>query len=499
MHLRSLCLTFANLHAYTLSTPLLPFLYETRTLQAKSLFIKARRPSSCIYQNHRNFCATSRSRLPNDKPRSDHNIPFEGIPTHLHEPSPTPTPLPFLKPNRESTITASEQSTFDRIFADLAQSTAKEDPEDELINDDLEDEVEDGANLQTIFDAAIQQLSIREDRYAEAEERNRLKFAERPLARAFNVISDKDSIWGRSGEVGDDYEVLATAHRAHEKKVYGMLDNVETDIELWRVLETEVFSLVEVFKARREKEEREAAQAAKKPKNVVGRRKKKEKEEDTKEVPNILSTSDALAPNALLSILQANYGSYCLHAMRLLRTRFLTSPYTLYLLPTIKRLGPISYVLGASTHLFNEILFIKWSQYSDLHGIADLMVEMGAQGVEANEVTLRLLWVIGKTRDKGRAGEQGWAMKAWWGMGGPVEGWKRIKGVSRRARHEVFEQKLRMATERGEEVGMDEGAEEQERTTLDIGENVSVAGRRKAGEAPPIRKVRLLVVRPIGI
>jgi len=84
-------------------------------------------------------------------------------------------------------------------------------------------------------------------------------------------------------------------------------------------------------------------------------------------------------------------------------------------------------------------------------------------------------------------------------MGGPVEGWKRIKGVSRRARHEVFEQKLRMATERGEEVGMDEGAEEQERTTLDIGENASVAGRRKADGAPPIRKVRLLVVRPIGI
>lgn len=467
-------------------------------MQAKSLFIKARRPDSCIHQNHRNFCATSRSRLPNDKPRSDHNIPFEGIP------SPTPNPLPFLKPNRESTITASEQSVFDRIFADLAQSTAKEDPEDELINDDLEGEVEDEASLQTIFDTAIQHFNVREDRHAEAEERNRLKVAERPLARVFNIVSDKDSIWGKSGEVGDDYEVLATAHRAHEEKVYGMLDNVETDIELWRVLETEVFSLVEVFKARREEEEREAAQAAKKPKNGVGRRKKKEKEE-TKEAPNILSTSDALAPNALLSILQANYGSYCLRAMRILRTRFPTSPYTLYLLPTIKRLGSISYVLGASIHLFNEILFVKWSQYSDLHGIADLMVEMGAQGVEANEITLRLLSVIGKTRDKGRAGEHGLVMKAWWGMGGPVEGWKRIKGVARRARHEVFERKLRMATERGEEVGMEEGteehegAEEQERTTPDIGEDVPIAGRRKVGEAPPIRKVRLLRVRPIGL
>lgn len=495
MHLRSICVTSTNLQAYILSTSLLPFLYQTRTSQTKSLPKKPLRPSSNVRINYRSFCTTPRSRAFNGKPRSDHNIPFEGIQSHLHEPSPTAPALPFLKPDRESTITASEQSIFDSIFADLAQSKAKEDPEEMIMNNDQDDEVGDEANLRTIFDAAIQDLSRREDRYAEAEERNRLRFADRPLTRAFTIISDKDSIWGRAGQVGDDYEDLATAHRVHEKKVYGMLDKAETDIEIWRVLETEIFSLVEVFKARRKEEEHKAAEEAKKTKKGIGRR-KKEKEE-TKEAATILSTSNALAPNVLLSIIQANYGSYCLRAMRLLRRNFPTSPYTLHLLPTIKRLGPISYVLGASTHLFNEILFIKWTQYSDLHAIADLMVEMGTQGVEANEVTLRLLRAIWKMREKGRAGEHGEAMKAWWDMGVPVEGWMRITGVWRRARHEVFSQEVRAAKARGEEVGMDEGAEEREPTNLDTGEDIPILGLKVAGDAPRVRRVRTFGVNRI--
>ena len=220
MQSQSSFLATANLHLHISSNSLLPFLYQTRTLQAKPFSRKARQPSSYVPRHHRSFYTTPRLQAPDGRPRRDQNIPFEGIPSLPDGSSPAASePLSFLKPDRKSTITASEQAIFDRIFADLSQPSSNEDPADEIIDDGLDDQVEDGNDLQSIFDGAIKNLRLQEERYAETEERNRLKFASSPPVRAIGGISDKDSIWGRQGEIGEDYEDLSAAHRAHETKV----------------------------------------------------------------------------------------------------------------------------------------------------------------------------------------------------------------------------------------------------------------------------------------
>ena len=131
----------------------------------------------------------------------------------------------------------------------------------------------------------------------------------------------------------------------------------------------------------------------------------------------------------LLSVMQKNYGEYCLSAMRLLRREFPSSPYVLRLLPTIKQLGHISYVLGASTALYNEILIIKWTQYTDLDGIADLVTEMLHKGVDVNEVSINLLVAVAKERQRALSadGDVDQASKAWWRLSGVQESWNRVR------------------------------------------------------------------------
>ena len=106
----------------------------------------------------------------------------------------------------------------------------------------------------------------------------------------------------------------------------------------------------------------------------------------------------------LLRFLQANYGSCLLHAQRILRISLPHSPYALALLPAIKDLGPISYVLGASTDLYNELLFIRWKHYRDLHGCADLLAEMLSQGLQVSTHTLFVWKDVERTRIRERSG-----------------------------------------------------------------------------------------------
>jgi len=164
-----------------------------------------------------------------------------------------------------------------------------------------------------------------------------------------------------------------------------------------------------------------------------------------KDVPSTTPTSVALPTNTLISILQSNYADYLLSALRLLRRHHPTSFYALYLLPHMKRLGPISYVLGASTGLYNEILFLKWTQFSDLHGMADLMQEMFNQGIETNEVTMVFIRRLNSRRRYGRMGRFGLVLQKWWNMRGNVEGWKRVWGMYEQIKREQRERAERDA------------------------------------------------------
>ena len=249
---------------------------------------------------------------------------------------------------------------------------------------------------------------------------------------------------------------LAKAAEKHKNAVSRSLERASTDVEIWGVLEREVFSVVselnekieEDKRARRkEMEVEEAKERSKKMegageelgKHLVKKREGKVKREEIIE----REVSMALATNELFFILQENYAEYLLRALRLLRSHHPTSNYALYLLPTIKRLGPISYVLGTSPGLYNELLFLKWTEYSDLHGMADLLQEMMDKGIETNSVTMVLLARLRRLRRYGRLGKMGPVVQHFWHMRGTQESYRRIVGLDARAKEEELQREER--------------------------------------------------------
>ena len=74
-------------------------------------------------------------------------------------------------------------------------------------------------------------------------------------------------------------------------------------------------------------------------------------------------------------------------------------------LKELKALGPVSYIYGATTALYNELLWVKWRAYGDLLGVSELLTEMERGGVQFDEVSSTLLSIIiGSNQKEGSVG-----------------------------------------------------------------------------------------------
>lgn len=82
------------------------------------------------------------------------------------------------------------------------------------------------------------------------------------------------------------------------------------------------------------------------------------------------------------------YPTYLLNALRLLDTQFArSSPLALHILPRVKELGPASFVLGVSTPFYNELARILWNRYGDPTAVFNLLEEMRVAGLYCDEGT----------------------------------------------------------------------------------------------------------------
>jgi len=462
---------------------LFPFLYSTQTLLSLQRPKRASRTPSnhCISRRSLSFIPRRQAGAyntwrPNENPfednvfakarpsrSSDADVPFEDVESQFEK----------AGHSKKSTMTPTEKAIFDRIFKDIDQSSA-ENPEEELAVDEQDVESYPYEDLNSIFDRAIQDLRAREEQKAEAAAR----FQQRPppaYERAVDqllILKDtsglspraflrplrlaNDVALGGEANMQENEEVLKKACDDHRALVSSLLERATTDVQVWSLLEKEVFSLVKQLDAQIKVDEK-ARKAVEREEKKLAKQKSKEEANATKDdvltgdqgalkdVPSTTPTSVALPTNTLISILQSNYADYLLSALRLLRRHHPTSFYALYLLPHMKRLGPISYVLGASTGLYNEILFLKWTQFSDLHGMADLMQEMFNQGIETNEVTMVFIRRLNSRRRYGRMGRFGLVLQKWWNMRGNVEGWKRVWGMYEQIKREQRERAERDA------------------------------------------------------
>ncbi|KAK3290180.1 uncharacterized protein B0H64DRAFT_413576 [Chaetomium fimeti] len=86
------------------------------------------------------------------------------------------------------------------------------------------------------------------------------------------------------------------------------------------------------------------------------------------------------------------YPAYLLNALVLFDTQFArSSPLALHILPRVKELGPASYVLGVSTPFYNELARLLWNRYGDPTAVFNLLEEMRVVGLYCDEGTRQVV------------------------------------------------------------------------------------------------------------
>lgn len=421
------------------SSTFFPFLYQTRTLQPH---LSPTKHWKRISRTHRSFGTTWGNQGRARRLPSDDHIPFEVDELHgaNDEPDPSFRSHDKAASRRDSTITAEERAVFARIFKEIARSENKAGYPGDKAKQGLDDSFHYGKendfeDIHEILGQALKQEKLfKESNAADGLKRN--KHSSKRLLDGQNVktlIPLEDSIGpihlaslnsgdsATSAVIEEESKELAEIRRAHESATVEKMEAAKTDIELWKVLETEVFTLVKSLKDK------------------------------------MRSKDDTVFPASVL--LSKNYSHYCLIALRLFRREFPTSQYALSLLPAIKKLGPVSYVLGASSSLYNELLLLQWTQYTDLDGMADLLEEMRKQGVEVDGDTIKILHAVARDRSKALSDtselESDQVAKAWWRLRGVEESWNRLQQLLDECREEF--QKRQKVIESQQMLEYDDG------------------------------------------
>jgi hypothetical protein len=220
-----------------------------------------------------------------------------------------------------------------------------------------------------------------------------------------------------------------------------------TDIELWDVMDREVFSLIPKLGLSETQNVDEAEGPGKqstKPRKVESkksssRQKQKQSavsvEENKRQAPPSLEATEADEVSKAPAVPQLSnvvdpatggeipalafygplYPAYLLLGIRLLDREFnRPSPLALAILPRIKALGAISHVLGASPSLYNEILRVYLYRYEDFHSIQVTLKDMNASAVQQNKETLHIITDAIGLRWRVQQGEKGPVLQQIW-------------------------------------------------------------------------------------
>jgi hypothetical protein len=322
---------------------------------------------------------------------------------------------------RESTITNTERYAFERIFADiLARSKsarAKPARSSPSLNENAAVLTKQSARRRKAKESARsimgEAINVASSRQTKTPEELRADIDQYPIplraaaARALGLVS------GRSTEplqedIISNADELENTRQPERERVESLMRNAKTDIELWQVMEAEVFALVGKLGL---DEEPKVQDKTTKPR---ARKRKKEASEVAKDDVTVIANTDQPLD---LNIYGPLYPSHVLLGLRLLDRSFAKpSPLILNVLPRIKSLGIVSHVLGASTAFYNELLRIYWIRYDDFLGVSELLHEMEHAGLEFDEETLNIVNEINQAQLKVRKGDRGSVLQALWSM-----------------------------------------------------------------------------------
>lgn len=310
-----------------------------------------------------------------------------------------------------STITVQERDAFQRIFADIQSfsqnnrnsSTGAFSAEDDpfTMRSKRKKEAQ-GSVLDLIEDVAFSPIKA----YTLNSQDKLLKIYPPSLraaaAKALGVVSVNAT--KPPAETDNELEVL---RQPELDRVETLLRAAATDIELWKVMEKEVFSLPRKLGL--------VDEVSKNGSRVKKGRKRRDVVEDINGSEDPAVQEQAHSMN--LAVHGPLYPSHLLLSLRLLDRSFeKPSPLVLNILPRVKSLGLISHALGASTALYNELLRIYWMRYDNFRGVLDLLMELERVGLEVDEETLRIISQISSLQAGIKAGQKGPVVQALWSM-----------------------------------------------------------------------------------
>lgn len=202
-----------------------------------------------------------------------------------------------------------------------------------------------------------------------------------------------------------------------------------TDVGIWHACQHNVFPLMELLDTPEPMTQQLNPEIKASQGTTSGRSEVQKNHKRRKLIPNLPEPPPYIPP---LSIVSRIYPAALLLTLRLLAKYTPASPLALALLPTIKSLGPSSYVLGGTAPLYNTLIKLYWDVYSDFKAIDGLLAEMERGGIDWDEETYEILSEIGdeRWRDFERPDDgtrpPGSRPKSWWEKALHREGFEKV-------------------------------------------------------------------------
>lgn len=365
---------------YAMSSTLTPFLYQTRTLQRA--FTNSARIASRSYAYQRQLRSSKDTSIPFDWT----NVP---PPEEDHSPSRSGRLGESNNDEKPSTITPSEAHIFKKIFDEIAQgkmprARAKR-PTPSIENEPPKEDL--GVSPPDANSRSI----VVQARMADFRERVLSRFPQslREAAQlALGLFELKDGAGVIETETNEQKAERSRFEQIREKekdRVYALMKACKTDAELWKMMEMEVFSLPEELGI--------ATQEKKKQPTRRGR--KSSKASAPADEPTAVESAPAKKEAGRKHIMDIDgplYSQYLNHGLTLLDTSFIKpSPFALQILPRVRSLGLPSYVLGVSTKFYTTLAAIHWNRFGDASSALDVLQEMMATGLTADDDVKALL------------------------------------------------------------------------------------------------------------
>lgn len=381
---------------------LLPFLYHTATIRQYRTFSGKPIPGYPVEFGQ----DTSRSNYNN--PLRPDDVPLLDGETSTSENSNSLSQIPNDRATyhrqRKSTITDSERKAFQRLFGNIVFQ-----PERQPLPPDATEE----SSLDSILEDVLIKHRAGSNRASPSLKIPSIRSVAKVL---IGRKSNQDQKTIR--DITGDNDSLEALREQQYNRVEGLLCAAKTDVELWNVLEREVFSIIRELDL-----DGAAANTEMKGKGA--------KRNSRRATPILKPTTEDICEEidhaSGLAIIGPNYPSFLVIAVRQLRQEFPSSSLSLTILPTVKDLGRGSYVLGASTVLYNELISLAWLTYADLECIEELLQDMDNSGVDFDGNTLELLESIHDEARKACMGRFGATVAAVWEMDRFTDGWRKLE------------------------------------------------------------------------